>query len=221
MLFGKADFRGKLSFSWPADAAGRAAQRRRCASIEPLYPYGYGLTLQGPVAMRALSEDPGIALDDRPTGPLFARGRAVGARLLQIDGANDSPQTITGAADNGALAVRPVDRDAQEDARELTWSGRSRGHVAHRQPAPGDLTDAGPLALEIAVQGRSRARRAGRVEVACGPGCSARIDVTHAHCRARRAGLADAAAAARLPEGRSTCRASPCRSRSRPPARCA
>ncbi|MES2337956.1 MAG: exo 1,3/1,4-beta-D-glucan glucohydrolase [Pseudomonadota bacterium] len=177
VLFGKADFRGKLSFSWPGDARGRPLNVGD-ARYRPLYPYGYGLTLKDRSRPRRLSEDPGIAPDDRPTGPVFARGRAVGARLIQIDGANDSPQTITGAADNGALAVRAVDRDAQEDAREVTWSGRGRGTFSIANPRAVDLSGAGPLAIELAVKVDRAPTAPVSVELACGPGCSARSDVT-------------------------------------------
>ncbi|MHA6723979.1 glycoside hydrolase family 3 protein [Sphingomonas sp. RS2018] len=177
VLFGKTDFRGKLSFSWPNDARGQPLNVGD-VGYRPLYPYGYGLTLRDRSPARPLGEDPGIAPDDRPTGPIFTRGRAVGARLLQIDGANDSPQTISGAADNQALAIRPVDRDAQEDARELTWSGRSRGTFRIANPRPVNLAAAGPLALELAVRVTRAPAAAAFVEMACGPGCSARVDVT-------------------------------------------
>ncbi len=177
VLIGKHDFRGRLPFSWPADARGEPINVGD-AAYRPLYPYGFGLTFKDRSAAAQLGEDPGIALDDRPTGPVFSGGRAVGARLLQIDGANDSPQTISGAADNGALAVRPVDRDAQEDARELTWSGKSRGTFRIANPRPVNLAAAGPLALELAVRVDRAPIAATAVEMGCGPGCSARIDVT-------------------------------------------
>lgn len=146
VLFGKADFTGRLPFSWPADAKG-APLNAGDAGHKPLYRYGYGLTLKDRGSAAPLSEDPGIVLDRPAAGPLFARGRAAGTWLLQIDGANDSAQTITGAADNGAVAVRPVDRDAQEDAREIAWSGRSRGTVQIVGPRAVDLSKAGPLSL--------------------------------------------------------------------------
>ena len=125
-----------------------------------------------------LSEVPGIAAADTPTGLLFTRGRAKGARLLQIDGANDSPQTITGLADNGAVAVRPIDRDAQEDAREVTWSGHARGTLLVANPRATDLSRAGPLALSITVRIDETPVAPVALELKCGPGCSARLDVT-------------------------------------------
>ncbi|MEG3181370.1 glycoside hydrolase family 3 protein [Sphingomonas sp. LT1P40] len=176
VLFGKADFRGKLPFSWPADAKG--APLNIGEGGKPLYAYGYGLTLKDRGGAAALSEDPGIVTEQPATGPIFARGRAVGTRLLQIDGANDSAQVITGAADNGAIAVRPVDRDAQEDAREIVWSGKSRGTLQIVSPRAADLTAAGPLALTIELKVDEAPAAPVMVEIKCGPGCLARLDLT-------------------------------------------
>jgi beta-glucosidase len=177
LLFGKAEFHGKLPFSWPADARG-APLNVGDAGYKPLYPFGYGLTSRDRSPRTPLSEVSGLAVADAPTGLLFTRGRATGARLLQIDGANDSPQTITGLADNGALAVRPIDRDAQEDAREMAWSGRSRGTLLVASPRATDLSHAGPLALSIAIRVDERPAAPVALELKCGPGCSAKYDVT-------------------------------------------
>lgn len=177
VLFGKADFTGKLPFSWPADAKG-APLNVGDASYRPLYRYGFGLTLKDRGTAAPLSEDPGIALDQAATGALFARGRAAGARMLQIDAANDSRQTITGAADNGGIAVRPVDRDAQEDAREIVWSGKSRGTLLIADPRAPDLRAAGPLALALDLRVDEPPTGPAQLELHCGPGCSTRLDIT-------------------------------------------
>jgi beta-glucosidase len=184
LLFGKAEFHGKLPFSWPGDARG-APLNIGDPGYKPLYPFGYGLTSRDRSSRAQLSEVSGLAMADLPTGLLFARGRATGARLLQVDGANDSPLTITGLTDNGALAVRPIDRDAQEDAREVTWSGRSRGTLLVANPRATDLSHAGPLALSIAVRVDEAPAALVTLELKCGPGCSAKYDVT-----ARMAALA-------------------------------
>ena len=185
LLFGKADFRGKLPFSWPADAKGPPLNVGD-AGYRPLYPFGYGLTLHSRSPRARLSEVSGIADAGMPTGPLFLRGRATGARLLQIDGANDSPQTITGTADNGAIAVRPIDRDAQEDAREVTWSGYARGTLLVANPRPADLSHAGPQAVSMVLRVDEAPADPVTLDLKCGPGCSAKLDIT-----ARFTALAD------------------------------
>lgn len=179
MLFGKQEFRGKLSFSWPAKAT-QSPLNVGDANYAPLFSFGYGLTLADRSTAAPLSEDSGIDLSAlaEPTGPLFDGGRAITPRTLQIDGANDSPQPVTGVADNGALAIRPVDRDRQEDAREVSWSGRSRGTLLIANPRPVDLSRIGPLALAIAL--RVDAAPAGPVtlELRCGAGCTGKLDAT-------------------------------------------
>ncbi len=176
ILFGKADFKGKLPFSWPADARG-APLNVGDVRYKPLYPFGYGLRLADRSPARALPEGPGIIVEQPLTGPIFARGRATGTRLLQIDGANDSPQAISGAADNGAIAVHPVDRDAQEDAREIVWSGRSRGTLIVANPRATDLSSAGPLALTLDLRVDQAPTGPAMLELRCGPGCTARLDI--------------------------------------------
>jgi len=175
-LFGKADFKGKLPFSWPADAKG-VPLNVGDADYKSLYPFGYGLKLADRSPVPPLSEDPGIIVEQPLTGPIFARGRPDGTRLLQIDGANDSPQAISGAADNGAIAVRPVDRDAQEDAREISWSGKSRGTLIVSNPRAADLSAAGPLALALDLRVDQAPTAPAMLEIRCGPGCTARLDI--------------------------------------------
>ncbi|WP_431559773.1 glycoside hydrolase family 3 protein [Sphingopyxis sp.] len=174
VLFGKVDFKGKLPFSWPADAKG-APLNIGDAEYKPLYRFGFGLTLADRSPAPPLSEDPGIVVEQPRAGPIFARGRAVGTRQLQIDGANDSPQAISGAADNGAIAVRPVDRDAQEDAREISWSGKARGTLIVANARAADLSGAGPLALDLEVDQAPAAPA--MLELRCGSSCTARLDI--------------------------------------------
>ena len=177
VLFGKADFKGTLPFSWPADAKG-APLNVGDPDYKPLYPFGFGLKLADRAAAAALSVDPAIIVEQSLTGPIFARGRGVGTRLLQIDGANDSPQAISGAADNGAIAVRPVDRDAQEDAREIDWSGKARGTLIVANARAADLSGVGPIALSIDLKVDQAPTAPATLELRCGPGCTARLDIS-------------------------------------------
>lgn len=97
--------------------------------------------------------------------------------MASFSGANDSPQAIGGAADNGAIAVRAVDRDAQEDAREIIWSGRSRGTLIVANPRAADLSGAGSLALRLDLRVDQAPSAPAMLEIRCGPGCSARLDI--------------------------------------------
>ncbi len=180
VLFGKADFRGRLPFSWPADAKG-APLNAGDAGYRPLFSLGYGLTMQQRVSWRTLPEDPGVReAGGSPIGPLFAAGRVPNGRMLKIDGANDSPQTVVGSADNGAIAVRPIDRDRQEDAIAVTWSGRSRGSLVIAESRAADWSAYGPLALTLAIRVDAAPAAPVAAEVRCGAGCTGKLDVTRA-----------------------------------------
>lgn len=178
VLFGKSDFRGRLSFSWPGDAKGEPLNVGD-ADYRPLFPFGYGLTYRSRVAWRPVSEQSGVEEGGgSPVGVLFQGGRGVRGRLVRIDGANDSPQTVTGMADNGSIAVRPIDRDRQEDAIAATWSGRGRGTVLLAEPRAADWSHYGPLALTIAMRVDTAPSAPVTIEVRCGAGCTGRIDAT-------------------------------------------
>ena len=180
VLFGKADFRGRLPFSWLADAKG-APLNMGDTGYQPLFPFGYGLTMRQRVSWRALPEDPGVReAGGSPIGPLFAAGRVSSGRMLKIDGANDSPQTVVGSADNGSIAVRPIDRDRQEDAIQATWSGRGRGSLVIAEPRAADWSAYGPLAITLALRIDTAPAAPVIVEVRCGAGCTGRLDLTRA-----------------------------------------
>ncbi len=178
-LYGKRPFTGRLPMAWPATAVG-PPPNTDTPGARALFPFGYGLTAGQRRPWNALPEDSGATVIADAAGPLFAAGRASAGRALRIDGANDSPQTITGAADNGALSVRPIDRERQEDARLVTWTGRSRGTLILANDRAQDLSKAGPLALRF--QWRVDAAPEGPVtlELRCGPGCTGRTDLTAA-----------------------------------------
>ncbi len=180
VLFGHSDFRGRLPFSWPADAKGLPLNSGD-TGYRPLFPFGYGLTLRQRTLWNVLPEVSGVQEGGgSPVGFLFSAGRAQGGRSLKIDGANDSPQTVTGVANNGSVAVRLVDRDRQEDSVEAAWSGRSRGSLLIAEPRAADWSRYGPLALTLAIRVDAAPAAPVAVELRCGPGCTGKRDVTRA-----------------------------------------
>ena len=183
------DFRGRLSFSWPADGAGRPINDARDAGV--LFPFGYGGSYAEPVALAALSEDAGIA-PPVFTGRILERGVvAAPFRLFLGDSSNANvPITaLTGASVGGAIGVRGVDYRAQEDARELTWTGAGAGTAKLVSTRPLDIEAMGdPGALSLEIEWRIVEAPSGEFELAlgCGEGCEGRVSVA-AHLR-RHAG---------------------------------
>jgi beta-glucosidase len=180
------DFSGRLAFSWPADGTGRPINAANDPGV--LFPYGYGLSYSEPSPWVALGEDSGVPAP-MFDGRILERGNAVaGFRLFLGDSSNANvPVTAqTGASVGGVVRTRGVDYRAQEDARELIWSGAGRGIariVSDRGFDMASLHDARALALEIEL----------RVDIAaddffvalgCGDGCEGKLSIAK---RLRRA----------------------------------
>ena len=166
------DFRGRLSFSWPK-RADRMPGHRDEPGYAPLFAYGYGLTYAGGGQVGPLSEDPGV------------RAESVNLDRYFVAGHTPAPWSL---ARFGAATVRTVDAGAQENARQLDWTGQGAGAVSiaggprqpvppeptrrHRRPADGCMRyrlDAAPYApVERAGDLRHRLRRRRRCHAIAG-----------------------------------------------------
>jgi beta-glucosidase len=85
-----------------------------------------------------------------------------------------------GATPDGALSIAPIDRNAQEDARLLQWTGRRALLELLATPAL-EFGAPGEEGLALIVDLRiDRLPATGRVEwlLDCGPGCAASVDAT-------------------------------------------
>jgi beta-glucosidase len=123
MLFGKAEFRGKLPFSWPK-RPDQAPLNMGSPGYDPLFAFGFGLTTRDKGDLAPLPEERVSRGDNRNI--LFARGKPTAGRrlLLGPDGAlatNPGPDLIS---------ARPADRVAQEDSVRIAWTGRGSATAA-------------------------------------------------------------------------------------------
>jgi len=144
------DFRGRLSFSWPA-AATQAEVNVGDAEYAPLFPFGYGLSYDDAVVVGELSADPGFT-EDPVLQPrrLIEFGDPVGAwrLLLRDSGGVEYVSDVRGRSPAGALSVMPADRLVQEDTLIATWVGAGtlflEGPASNLGPRPGET-----LAIEL------------------------------------------------------------------------
>ncbi|OYX65447.1 MAG: 1,4-beta-D-glucan glucohydrolase [Sphingomonadales bacterium 32-64-17] len=120
VLTGARPATGRLSFSWPAVCSGSEASRDEGA----LFPLGYGHSLAQPAPLATLSEDCS-ALEAVNSSEFFVSGRlGNGVTALAYDpaaglGADGVElERLRGSA--LGVSIRGVDRNAQEDAREIT-----------------------------------------------------------------------------------------------------
>lgn len=167
---------GRLSFSWPASCEGQPVNGPEGA----LFAFGYGRSLADTTALPVLGEEC-AALHASDGALLFGSGRlgqGVTAFAARIDAAGDGellPQ-MRGDMSAAGVTVRGYDRDAQEDARQITMRAGSRFGLV--QPA-----DSGG-AWRIAYEVTTRPSAPIRLHVGAG-GAAAAIDLgqhfAHAH----------------------------------------
>ncbi len=174
------EFSGRLAMSWPA-RCDQFENNAGTANYAPLFALGFGHRYaDGALAQPALDERCAFAAAGRV--PLVRAGAAVGGRsvaLVAADGRRIDLLASRGVSPDGNLSVTPQDWQAQEDARQLRWTGAASWHLGSDAlidlPPPGAGRE---WALEwvYAVS----LRPAGRVLLDCGSGCSAPVDMTAA-----------------------------------------
>jgi len=168
VLYGKADFRGRLPFSWPR-RANQFDLNAGSPGYDPQFAYGYGLSYAHPGKVGALSTESGIANNsDMPFGTWFSRGK-VGTGLIL-------------ATPGSGLKLSVVDRSAQEDSRRLVWNGTGDGALAFTSTPPLDLAreSNGQLAIEIDSRVDAIDAKLVAVSMECGDKCGATIDIASA-----------------------------------------
>lgn len=156
VLLGKADFKGKLSFSWPK-RADQFSLNIGDANYDPLFAYGYGLTYAKPGRVETLSESSGLATGTgQMAGMWFVKGKTASPFSMQLlsGGANALVTVGPVVTPDGTLRSVPIDRDAQEDARRFTWSGANQAKLQLTSHLPVDLSreSNGGLAIEIDIR---------------------------------------------------------------------
>ncbi|MEM9664726.1 MAG: glycoside hydrolase family 3 N-terminal domain-containing protein [Bacteroidota bacterium] len=115
------DFTGTLSYSWPRTAV-QTPLNRDDPAYDPLFAYGFGLTYADDGSLAVLSEESGLEAESGGEGVFFAAGET-GTRTLETRGEG--------------VTITAVDRDAQEDSRQFTWSGTNPASVV----ITGEATD--------------------------------------------------------------------------------
>ena len=123
VLFGAHPASGTLSFSWPATCEGAPLNTSEGA----LFPVGYGL-VAGATGSPGMLGETCTALDVGAARALFEQGRVsdgalfVALRLPGVPGDALPLQQFRGSPPQTGITVRGIDKDAQEDAREITFA---------------------------------------------------------------------------------------------------
>ena len=176
------DFTGKLSFSWPKLGNGEPVNGADAKGA--LFPLGYGLDYASVEQAATLSEDPGIDLTETFDGNIMQRGDAAASLSLYLgdsSNANIPASALVSQSLSGSVKTRGVDYKAQEDAREIIWSGDNQGQFSVRSNRSFDLANAGlDSNLELVIQWRVEAAADGDYVIAmgCGEGCAGAVDAS-------------------------------------------
>lgn len=157
------DFKGKLSFSWPRTAIPTQCNRGD-NNNHPLFSYGYGLTYEDEGNLPQLPEESGLEGHEKTRGDAwFALGQPMAPWSLQaVIGDQASIIVETRTQLDNALIIRSIDRAAQEDAKQVIWSGGNRGAIALTGPIT-DYTAAVHYGMNLVIQYRVDTLPAGPV----------------------------------------------------------
>ena len=157
------DFTGRLSFSWPRGPL-QTPLNHGDDSYDPLFPYGYGLTLLEPAEnFPQLSEDDPSRLLAEKRVPVFDKRPVNGFELFVGDQEGwRVPVTARSASSpSGMVSVRNIDMSTQEDAREVTWHGGG-AQISFHGGRSLDLTQLAAakaqLTFEVRVEKRPESR---------------------------------------------------------------
>ena len=176
------DFSGRLSYSWPRNAA-QAVLNRRVKPYKPQFAFGYGLSYKEHRRLPPLSEVSGVAPEASNFSSYLVRGRPVAPWQLLLRGGGQSLPIAAGSDGGmiaGILGMRAVDADGvQEAGRELSWSGQGEGAVAiDGGPLDMRMLTNGDAALSIAYRVDERPTASVRLALGCGPACGSALDLT-------------------------------------------
>lgn len=188
------DFTGRLSLSWPA-RCDQYDNNAGSVGYAPLFPLGYGLTMAGNGTASASPLDENCSFLEQATvaQTMMRAGIAVAPFGVQLENAQGQRSPLSGnrgQTSDGNLRVIPRDRNAQEDTRELVWSGPAAWLMIGGTSATGgspQTLDAGresQIELDVMVN----ARPTQSVYLSCNAECQARVDLTAALTQAEGKG---------------------------------
>lgn len=177
------DFKGRLAYSWPADPS-HTEVNRNDENYAPLLPYGYGLSyiannnsdltqLDDPLPVKTLD------VDNSSNLVMFKKSLAASFSMI----ANDRTQSLTmtsNAVEVEALKARTIDKDVQDDARQIIFNGSQTSNFSIVSDTAIDLSENRKQSQSLFLNARIESPITGAVTVsmACQNDCDNVIDIS-------------------------------------------
>jgi beta-glucosidase len=122
------DFTGKLPFSWPR-YADQYDLNIGSTPYDPLFPFGFGLSLKDNWSLRILHEDSVATQPDH--GTIFEYGMTAGGWTIRLEDMDVGEPWRGGVATSasGVTELRSADLGQQENAIEMIWPGDTMAPV--------------------------------------------------------------------------------------------
>ncbi|ALT76884.1 glycoside hydrolase family 3 protein [Paucibacter sp. KCTC 42545] len=178
------DFKGKLSFAWPArpdQAPSLAYGKNEGEGGGPLFPRGYGLTYADKNSMGDdLSEAWQLAKQSAQTATIFKNRTLEPWQLMLADDLNHSKTVTSNVASLGAISYRAVDRLVQEDAIQLQWNGKAAASAGFFAKERVDYSALAAKALVFDVRVKHAPTAEVKLAMNCGTDCLAERSITQA-----------------------------------------
>lgn len=173
------DFKGQLSFSWPAKPS-QATVNRFDDDYSPLLPYGFGLRYgEKNILASVLSEDNENGADNPTELVLFERSVKAPWRSFVAD-RNGSQEINSSVAKNNAVSFRTRDRHVQEDIIAINFNGKGEGRFGFRELFPNDLRGLfeSDALLKLSLRVEKLPTDKVMLAMLCESGCASRLDIT-------------------------------------------
>lgn len=174
------DVKGRLSFSWPKKPD-QTPLNVGDENYDPLFAYGFGLSYADKDTLGDdLSEEGVKAEEVVDTLEIFNR-RPIGDWQLEIIGyQNDIVPMTSKTVTASSLQITAVDREVQEDARQVVWNGKGSGQVAlsvaNRKDFTNYVKEDSALVFDIKVN--AAPDKTTLLRLGCGSYCASDIDLT-------------------------------------------
>ncbi len=187
------DFKGRLSFSWPANAEQTTANRFD-ADYQPLLPYGFGLSYLPKnkpqhksqqeneemwILSDQLSEVSDNVYDELTTLKIFELA-VKNPWSIALQSGEQSSAVISNTQSLGAITLRAMDKVVQEDARTIIFDGSELASINIASNFPEDLRAYNEAKSVLSFNIRLEATPTEPINLAmiCEGACKGVIDIT-------------------------------------------